>query len=354
MRNKSKILNKRQENVLKILEKREWLGISGIWSELKITFEGFSKVTINRDLKKLVEFGYVTAKGKARAVTYELSPRYNLVRPINIEKYFKIEPDKRESKRRFDFNIFPLLKNILTDREAQYLKELNNKYRENLEKISHTIKKKELERLTIELSWKSSKIEGNTYTLLETEALIVEGKAAKGHEREEAIMILNHKKTLDYIVGNKDIFRRITTSKIEDVHYLLTKDLGVTRNLRKTAVGIVGTKYMPLDNQHQIREAMEKTCDVVNAENNAFAKAIILSILIAYIQPFEDGNKRTSRLIANAILLAYNICPLSYRKVDEVEYKKAVILFYEQNNLSYFKELFIEQFEFAVNNYFKV
>ncbi|MFH1288118.1 MAG: Fic family protein [bacterium] len=353
MENKSKVLNKRQENILEILKKRKEFGISEIWLELKIIFKSLSKITVNRDLRKLIEFGYITAKGKARAVTYELSLHYNLVCPINIEKYFKIDPDKRESKKRFDFNVFSLLKNILTEEEVRYLSGLNNKYRKNLEKISQTIKKKELERLTIELSWKSSKIEGNTYTLLETEVLIMEGKAAKGHKREETIMILNHKETLDYIVKNKSIFKKITTSKVEDIHYLLTKNLGIARNLRKTSVGIVGTKYMPLDNQHQIREAIEKACDAVNAENNVFVKAIILSILIAHIQPFEDGNKRTSRLIANAILFAYNICPLSYRKVDEVEYKKAVILFYEQNNLSYFKELFIEQFEFAVNNYFK-
>jgi Fic family protein len=76
--------------------------------------------------------------------------------------------------------------------------------------------------------------------------------------------------------------------------------------------------------------------------------------MIAYIQPFKDGNKRTSRLLGNAILMAHDICPLSYRSVDEAEYKKAVILFYEQNNISYFKKLFIEQFEFAVQNYFRV
>jgi len=75
-------------------------------------------------------------------------------------------------------------------------------------------------------------------------------------------------------------------------------------------------------------------------------------LLIAYIQPFEDGNKRTSRLMGNAVLLAHDICPLSYRSVKDSEYKKAVLLFYEQNNISYFKQLFIEQFKFAVNNYF--
>ena len=73
--------------------------------------------------------------------------------------------------------------------------------------------------------------------------------------------------------------------------------------------------------------------------------------MIAYIQPFEDGNKRISRILGNALLLANDYCPLSYRSVDEVEYKKAIILFYEQNNASYFKQLFIEQFKQAVNNF---
>ena len=118
-------------------------------------------------------------------------------------------------------------------------------------------------------------------------------------------------------------------------------------------MGITGTKYRPLDNQFQVREALEKTCLLVNDEKDPLAKALLLSVMIAYIQPFEDGNKRTSRLMGNAILIAYDMCPLSYRSVDEVEYKKAVILFYEQNNINYFKQLFVEQFEFAVGNYFK-
>ena len=75
-------------------------------------------------------------------------------------------------------------------------------------------------------------------------------------------------------------------------------------------------------------------------------------VMVAYIQPFNDGNKRTGRLIANAILMAYNTCPLSYRSVSEEEYKKEIILFYEQNNIGYFKKLFMEHFEFAVKNYF--
>lgn len=73
--------------------------------------------------------------------------------------------------------------------------------------------------------------------------------------------------------------------------------------------------------------------------------------MISYIQPFEDGNKRTSRLLGNALLLANGYCPLSYRSVDEVEYKKAIILFYERNSVLYFKGMFIDQFKQAVENF---
>ena len=188
--------------------------------------------------------------------------------------------------------------------------------------------------------------------MLETEFLIKHNKEAQGHKKEEMIMILNHKKTLDYIRNNVATFKKITISKLEDIHFLLTKDLKIGKGLRKSPVGITGTAYRPLDNIFQIREALEQTCKIVNQEKNVFAKAIILMAMIAYIQPFDDGNKRTGRLTANAILMAYNNCPLSYRNVSEEEYKKAVILFYEQNNIGYFKELFIKQFEFAVKNYF--
>lgn len=349
-----KILNKRQEIILNLLGKRNGLGISEILKYLQSTFQAISKITVNRDIKNLISFGYVKVYGAARATTYKLSAHYNLISPVDLEKYFKLETDKRIVQEKFHFDIFSLLTDIFTAQEDSRLNILNLVYKKNIKILPLNIQKQEFERLIIELSWKSSQIEGNTYSLLETEALIKGRQEAKGHKKEEAIMILNHKKALDYINKHRSNFLKISVSKIEDVHYLLTDGLGISRNLRKKAVGIIGTKYRPLDNSYQIKEALEKTCDLVNKEKNPFAKAIILSLLIAYIQPFEDGNKRTSRLTANAILVAHNICPLSYRNVDEVEYKKAVILFYERNNLSYFKDLFIEQFKFAVENYFKI
>ncbi|MDR3047110.1 MAG: Fic family protein, partial [Bacteroidales bacterium] len=102
----------------------------------------------------------------------------------------------------------------------------------------------------------------------------------------------------------------------------------------------------------QIEEAIQKLVKTINATSHPIEKALIGILMISYIQPFEDGNKRTARTLANAILLAHEYCPLSYRSVDEIEYKKAIILFYEQNSALYFKELFAQQFEQAVEKYF--
>lgn len=346
------LLNKRQDLILKILEKKDSLSISMIIQETETSIGKVAKITINRDIQKLKKMGFVVRQGKGRGIIYKLSPHYNLIKPLEIDKYFKTETDKRIVKERFNFDIFSILKDVFIDAENKYLTDLNEQYLKNLKNLPENIIKKEFERLIIELSWKSSQIEGNTYTLLETEFLIKENREAKGHKKEEAIMILNHKETLNYIRKNKSEFKTISVSKIEYIHHLLTKNLGISRNIRKSVVGIVGTKYKPLDNEFQTKETLEESCSLINKEKNPFAKALLLSIMIAYIQPFEDGNKRTSRLMGNAILMAYNICPLSYRNVDEIEYKKAVILFYEQNNINYFKQLFIEQFEFATQNYF--
>ena len=93
-------------------------------------------------------------------------------------------------------------------------------------------------------------------------------------------------------------------------------------------------------------------CQMVNNKVNVFEKALLLLVLLSYIQPFMDGNKRTARIVSNAMLMNHQYCPLSFRTVDSIEYKKAMLLFYEQNNLSSFKQIFIDQFEFAVDTYF--
>ena len=172
------------------------------------------------------------------------------------------------------------------------LKALQEKFQINISQLSEAEYKNEFERLAIDLSWKSSQIEGNT------------------------------------------------------------KELSIEWNVRKRRIGISGTNYRPLDNEFQLSEAFKSACQVINAKENVFEKALLALVLISYIQPFMDGNKRTARIVANAVLMSKNHCPLSFRTVDSIDYKKAMLLFYEQNNISSFKEIFLQQFEFSVNTYF--
>jgi len=346
-------LNKRQDAILAFISEKGAVSIGQIVEYIQKDLGKIARITISRDLEKLLKLNLIERQGAGRAVAYQPSFQYSIVKEIDVEKYFTIDIDKREIKEKFNFNIFEKLTGIFTEAEKNKLAQLNEIYRKKIENISAEGLKKEIERLNIDFSWKSSKIEGNTYDLLETEQLIKNSQPAVGHTQEEARMILNHKVALEYIRESKESFRKITVKKIKDIHALLTKDLEVAKNLRKTLVRITGTKYTPLDNEFQIKEALEKACQRVNATENVFEKAVILMLLIAYIQPFADGNKRTSRLSGNAILQSFGCCPLSYRSMDEVEYKKAILLFYEQNNVAYFKELFLKQFEFAVENYFE-
>ena len=221
-----------------------------------------------------------------------------------------------------------------------------------METLSDLEYRKEMERLGVDLSWKSSQIEGNTYSLLETERLLKEKQTAQGKTKEEAVMLLNHKDALDFILDNPDYLKELSVRRLEDIHSILTKELGVGNGIRKRRVGITGTNYRPLDNEFQIREALEDTCQLINGKKNVFEKALLILVLLSYIQAFTDGNKRTARISSNAVLIAWGYCPISFRTVDSVDYKKAMLMFYEQNNIAAFKKIFIEQYEFAVKNYF--
>jgi Fic family protein len=314
-----------------------------------------SIATVKRVLSKLVSEKLILTDGKGKSTVYKLSPFYILFEKIDIEKYYQKEIDERKITENFNFSLLTEILpevNLFTDEETEKLTLLQKEYAQNISELTEFQYKKELERLAIDLSWKSSQIEGNTYSLLETEKLLKEKKTASGKTKEEAVMLLNHKKAIDFIVENPDYLYPVTTSKIEDIHSILTKELVDDRNIRKRRVGISGTNYRPLDNEFQIREALTAMCDLINGKEDVFEQALIALILISYIQPFVDGNKRTARIVSNAILINHKYCPISFRTVDSIDYKKAMLLFYEQNNITAFKQIFIEQFEFAVKSYF--
>lgn len=317
-------------------------------------FKG-SDATLKRMIAAGIKAGDIVAEGKARATRYRLSPQAQLLMPLNLDTYFAFEVDERQVQSSYNFELINGLlaeTRLFSDKEQSHLDALQDEFRQHVGELTDNEYRKEMERLGIDLSWKSSQIEGNTYTLLETERLLRESKTAEGKSKEEAVMLLNHKDALSFVLDNPDYLKELTVSHIEDIHQLLTKDLSIDKGLRRHRVGITGTNYHPLDNEFQIREAMRDACELINSKSNIFEKALLTLVLLSYIQPFSDGNKRTARITSNAILIANDYCPLSFRSVDSIDYKKAMLIFYEQNNLYAFKQIFMEQFEFAVKEYF--
>lgn len=317
-------------------------------------FKG-SDATLKRMIAAGIKAGDIVAEGKARATRYRLSPQAQLLMPLNLDTYFALEVDERQVQSSYNFELINGLlaeTRLFSDKEQSHLDALQDEFRQHVSELTDNEYRKEMERLGIDLSWKSSQIEGNTYTLLETERLLRESKTAEGKSKEEAVMLLNHKDALSFVLDTPDYLKELTVSHIEDIHQLLTKDLSIDKGLRRHRVGITGTNYHPLDNEFQIREAMRDACELINSKSNIFEKALLTLVLLSYIQPFSDGNKRTARITSNAILIANDYCPLSFRSVDSIDYKKAMLIFYEQNNLYAFKQIFMEQFEFAVKEYF--
>lgn len=319
-----------------------------------IAFEG-SDATLKRLIATLVKNEDVIVEGKARATRYRLSDQAHLLMPLNLDAYFAQDIDERKVQTLFNFELIreqlPKVQ-LFTSEEKSHLHDLQDVFRQHVEEMTQNEYNKEMERLGIDLSWKSSQIEGNTYSLLETERLLRESKTADGKTQVEATMLLNHKYVLRFILDNPDYLQELTVSHIEDIHSLLTQGLSVDKGIRHRRVGVTGTNYRPLDNEFQIREAMHDTCNLINSKDDVFEKALLALILLSYIQAFSDGNKRTARITCNALLIANGYCPLSFRSVDSIDYKKAMLIFYEQNNLYAFKQIFIEQFEFAVREYF--
>ena len=311
--------------------------------------------TTKRTLLKLVEKKLIDKIGNRKGTKYKISKSYGILHSVNIDTYFIEDIDDRKIKEHFNFQLIEndlLVVDLFTDIEIEKLNSLQSTYQKNIAQLSEKEYAKEIEKLAIDLSWKSSQIEGNTYTLLETERLLKEKKTASGKQKDEAVMLLNHKDAIDFILENPDYLKKLSIKSIEDIHSLLTKELGINRNLRNRRVGITGTNYRPLDNEFQIKEAFEKMCLLINKKSNIFEKSLLALVLISYIQGFMNGNKRTARIVSNAILIANNYCPISFRTVDSIDYKKAMLIFYEQNNITAFKRIFIDQFQFAVKTYF--
>jgi hypothetical protein len=203
-------------------------------------------------------------------------------------------------------------------------------------------------RLLIELSWNSSRLEGNTYSLLETERLLELGEAAEGKDALEAQMILNHKAAIEMLIDQADEigFNRYT---ILNLHALLADNLladpQAGGRLRRIPVGIDGTVYHPPAVPQLIDECFEIILETAAAITDPFEQAFFALVHLAYLQCFEDVNKRVSRLAANIPLIRGNLCPLSFVDVPERAYIDGVLGIYELNRIELLRDVFVWAYE---------
>ncbi|TFH65416.1 MAG: Fic family protein, partial [Gemmatimonadales bacterium] len=199
-------------------------------------------------------------------------------------------------------------------------------------------------RLLIDLAWASSRLEGNTYTRLDTQNLLEFGQHAEGKDISEAQMILNHKVAIELVVGEVDRlgFNVLT---LQSLHAALSENLvgdpADEGHLRMRIVDISGTSYRPLSIPQRIEEYLRVLLEKTEAIPDPFEQAFFVMVHIPYLQPFADVNKRTSRLAANLPLIKANLCPLSFVGVPERAYIEGTLGVYELNRVELLRDVFV-------------
>jgi hypothetical protein len=214
-----------------------------------------------------------------------------------------------------------------------------------------------LGRLLIDLSWASSRLEGNTYTRLDTQNLIELGQAAAGKDRREAQMILNHKAAIELLVEQAEDIG-FNTFTFFNLHALLSENLLVdpteAGRLRRRIVEVSGTVFHPLGIPQQIDAYFHMILDKANAIDDPFEQAFFVMVHLPYLQPFVDVNKRVSRLGANIPLIRHNLCPLSFIDVPERAYVEGTLGVYELRRIGFLRDVFVWAYERSCQRYMAI
>lgn len=240
----------------------------------------------------------------------------------------------------------------LDDTTRKHLHQIGRAHQENIP--AGTMARQVMGRLLIDLSWASSYLEGNTYSLLETERLISFGQAAEGKDALETQMILNHKQAIEFLVESADEigFNRYS---ILNLHAILSDNLlpnpEACGRLRQIAVGIGGSVYSPLSTPQLLDEYFQIALDTAAAINDPFEQSFFALVHLSYLQPFEDVNKRVARLAANIPLVKHNLCPLSFIDVPKKSYVEGILGVYEQNRIELLRDIFVWGYERSVKRY---
>ncbi|MEP2715359.1 Fic family protein [Pseudophaeobacter sp.] len=222
------------------------------------------------------------------------------------------------------------------------------------EQEAGTYAKQILQRLLVDLAWNSSRLEGNTYSLLDTRRLIDFGEAAEGKDQREAQMILNHKDAIEFLVRNVEDtgFNRYT---IQNLHALLANNLlsdpAAPGRLRSIAVGIEGSAFHPLENPHLIADNFDTILEKATSIDDPFEQVFFVLAHLPYLQPFEDVNKRVSRIAANIPMIRANLVPLSFDGVPQDLYTKAMLAIYETNDIALLRDVFVFAYRRSIQTY---
>jgi Fic family protein len=214
--------------------------------------------------------------------------------------------------------------------------------RSHHQKPAGTYAKQIYQRLLIDLSYNSSRLEGNTYSLLDTKRLLIEGIAAPGKLNEEKTMILNHQEAIRFIV-DKRLDRKLDEQSVLTLHYLLSDGLVAPEyagKVRDHGVRVGGSAYLPLENPKQLVFYLKEIFVKANAIENSYERSFFLLANIAYLQAFVDVNKRTSRLSANIPLIENNLTPLVFDGIQPEDYTSAMLAIYELNDVQPLVDLY--------------
>lgn len=323
--------------------------------------------TLQRWLAALVEAGRLRAHGERGGRRYSLpsandarvplqeeiihlssvarSLRDQILRPQSARKPVGYNPD-------FLGDYEPNVSAYLSEDLRGQLREMGKTSEEPLPAGTHL--KKVLDRLLIDLSWNSSRLEGNTYSLLETQRLLAVGESAAGKKAEETQMLLNHKAAIELLAEPAEEigFNHYT---ICSLHALLSDNLLPNPTsggrLRDHAVSIGASVFHPLEVPQLIEERFDEMLSKAARIEDAFEQSFFIMVHLPYLQPFEDVNKRTSRLAANIPLIKHNLGPLSFVDVPEDDYKRATLTVYELNRVEYLREVYVWAYERSCARY---
>ncbi len=293
------------------------------------------KRSIQRMLADLVKEKKIVRTGKGPSTKYKSAA----LLPI---------PYQRDFLKRYN----PSKQPFFTQAESRALSLLGSKTANTIDLATYSARIHE--RLIIDLSWSSSKFEGNTYSLLETEKLLSENLTAQGKDHIETQMILNHKEAIKFIISNHSEveFNGFT---VKNVHALLSEELlknpAAGGALRKIPVGIEGSRYIPLDVPQQINDEFEFILKKHATIRDPFERALFILIFIPYLQPFEDLNKRTSRVCCNIPLIKSGLTPVSFVNIDTQEYIDALKDIYEFNDILKMMNLFMKAYQYSAERY---